>query len=81
VDAPAAATRGGRYDAVVIGAGLSGLAAGIRIAMYGKRVAVCEKHYLWGGLNSFYKRGGRRSRTARWSRTARSCASRTRSTS
>jgi len=59
VDAPAAATRGGRYDAVVIGAGLSGLAAGIRIAMYGKRVAVCEKHYLWGGLNSFYKRGGR----------------------
>jgi phytoene dehydrogenase-like protein len=48
-----------RYDALVIGAGLSGLAAGIRIAMYGKRVAVLEKHYLWGGLNSFYKRGGR----------------------
>jgi phytoene dehydrogenase-like protein len=48
-----------RYDALVIGAGLSGLAAGIRLAMFGKRVAVLEKHYLWGGLNSFYKRGGR----------------------
>jgi phytoene dehydrogenase-like protein len=48
-----------RYDALVIGAGLSGLSAGIRLAMFGKRVAVLEKHYLWGGLNSFYKRGGR----------------------
>lgn len=57
-DAPHGA-RAERYDALVIGAGLSGLAAGIRIAMYGKRVAVLEKHYLWGGLNSFYKRGGR----------------------
>ncbi|MHC4264236.1 MAG: phytoene desaturase family protein, partial [Planctomycetota bacterium] len=26
---------------------------------FGKRVAVLERHYLWGGLNSFYKRGGR----------------------
>ena len=59
MSAPAGATSGEHFDAVVIGAGLSGLAAGIRIAMYGKRVAVCEKHYLWGGLNSFYKRGGR----------------------
>ncbi|MEO0652521.1 MAG: NAD(P)/FAD-dependent oxidoreductase [Planctomycetota bacterium] len=48
-----------RYDTLVIGAGLSGLAAGIRLAMFGKRVAVLERHYLWGGLNSFYKRGGR----------------------
>ena len=48
------------YDALVIGAGMSGLAAGIRIAQAGKRVAVLERHYLWGGLNSFYKRGGRR---------------------
>ncbi|MBL8858172.1 MAG: NAD(P)/FAD-dependent oxidoreductase [Planctomycetes bacterium] len=49
-----------RYDAIVIGAGMSGLAAGIRLAQFGKRVVVLEKHALWGGLNSFYKRGGRR---------------------
>ena len=49
-----------RYDALVIGAGMSGLAAGIRLAQFDKRVCVLERHYLWGGLNSFYKLGGRR---------------------
>lgn len=49
-----------RYDTLVIGAGLSGLAAGVRLAQYGQRVAVLERHYLWGGLNSFFKRRGRR---------------------
>jgi len=49
-----------RYDALVIGAGMSGLAAGIRLAQMGKRTAVLERHYLWGGLNSFFKRKGRR---------------------
>ena len=49
-----------RYDAIVIGAGMSGLAAGIRLAQFEKRVVVLERHSLWGGLNSFYKRGGRR---------------------
>jgi len=49
-----------RYDALVIGAGMSGLAAGIRLAQFGRRVAILERHALWGGLNSFYKRGGRR---------------------
>ncbi|MBI1382829.1 MAG: FAD-binding protein [Planctomycetaceae bacterium] len=48
-----------RYDTLVIGAGFSGLAAGIRAAMFGRRVLVLERHYLWGGLNSFYKRKGR----------------------
>jgi phytoene dehydrogenase-like protein len=48
-----------RFDTLVIGAGFSGLAAGIRLALAGQRVAVLERHYLWGGLNSFYKRGGR----------------------
>jgi len=48
-----------RYDALVIGAGMSGLAAGIRLAQFGRRVAVLERHSLWGGLNSFYKLGGR----------------------
>jgi phytoene dehydrogenase-like protein len=49
-----------RYDAVVVGAGMSGLAAGIRLAQYDKRVVVLDRHALWGGLNSFYKRAGRR---------------------
>ncbi len=48
-----------RYDALIIGAGPSGLASGIRLAQFGKRVAILEKHYLWGGLNSFYKLNGR----------------------
>lgn len=48
------------YDALVIGAGMSGLAAGIRLAHFGKRVAVLERHSLWGGLNSFFKLRGRR---------------------
>ncbi|MEM7307544.1 MAG: NAD(P)/FAD-dependent oxidoreductase [Planctomycetota bacterium] len=49
-----------RYDALIIGAGMSGLAAGIRLAQFDRRVAILERHYLWGGLNSFYKLAGRR---------------------
>jgi phytoene dehydrogenase-like protein len=48
------------YDVIIIGAGMSGLAAGIRLAYYGKRVCIVEKHYRVGGLNSFYNRRGRR---------------------
>jgi phytoene dehydrogenase-like protein len=47
------------YDVLIIGAGMSGLAAGIRLAYYDKRVCIIEKHYRVGGLNSFYNRGGR----------------------
>ncbi len=49
-----------RYDAIVIGAGFSGLAAGIRLAQFERKVVILERHSLWGGLNSFYKHGGRR---------------------
>ncbi len=45
------------YDAVIIGAGMSGLAAGIRLANYGKNVCILEKHSIPGGLNSYYQRG------------------------
>lgn len=45
-----------RYDAIVIGAGMSGLAAGIRLAMFDKKVIVLEKHSIPGGLNSYYQR-------------------------
>jgi len=46
------------YDVLIIGAGMSGLAAGIRLAYYSKRVCIVEKHYRVGGLNSFYNLGG-----------------------
>lgn len=49
-----------RYDTVVIGAGMSGIGAAIRLAQFDRRVLVLERHYLWGGLNSFYKLAGRR---------------------
>lgn len=45
-----------KYDAIVIGAGMSGLAAGIRLAMFDKKVVVLEKHSIPGGLNSYYQR-------------------------
>ena len=44
------------YDAIVIGAGMSGLAAGIRLAMFDKKVVIIEKHSIPGGLNSYYQR-------------------------
>lgn len=47
-----------RYDVAIIGAGMSGLAAGIRLAHFGKKVLILEQHAVWGGLNSFYKKGG-----------------------
>jgi phytoene dehydrogenase-like protein len=43
------------YDIIIIGAGMSGLAAGIRCAHYGKKVAILERHTTIGGLNSFYR--------------------------
>ncbi len=46
------------YDAVIIGAGLSGLSAGCRLANYGRKVRIFEKHVFPGGLNSYYLRNG-----------------------
>jgi len=48
------------YDVAVIGAGMSGLAAGIRLAHFGRRVCILERHSAPGGLNSFYSLGGRK---------------------
>jgi phytoene dehydrogenase-like protein len=45
-----------KYDVIVIGSGLSGLAAGIRLAMFDKKVLTIDKHTVVGGLNSFYTR-------------------------
>lgn len=47
------------YPLVIIGAGLSGLAAGIRFARFGQKVLILEKHTQAGGLNSYYYRKGR----------------------
>ena len=47
------------YDVLIIGAGMSGLAAGIRLAHFGKRVCILERHTTIGGLNSFYRLAGR----------------------
>ena len=44
-----------KYDTVIIGAGLSGLAAGIRLAHFEKSVCLLERHTTIGGLNSFYR--------------------------
>lgn len=48
------------YDVVIIGAGMAGLAAGIRLAHFGRRVCVFERHNVIGGLNSFYAIDGRK---------------------
>ncbi len=45
-----------KYDTIIIGAGMSGLAAGIRLAHFEKKVLICEQHYREGGLNSYYDR-------------------------
>lgn len=47
------------YDVIIIGAGMSGLAAGIRLAYFDRRVCIVEKHYAFGGLNSYYRLDGR----------------------
>lgn len=47
------------YDTLIIGAGMSGIAAGIRLAHFDQRVCICERHTTIGGLNSFYRLRGR----------------------
>lgn len=48
------------YDVIIIGAGISGLSAGIRLAQFFPRVLIVEAHAIPGGLNSYYeKRQGR----------------------
>jgi len=48
-----------KYPLLIIGGGLSGLAAGIRFARFGQKVLILEKHSKAGGLNSYYYRNGR----------------------
>ncbi|MDA0346632.1 MAG: NAD(P)-binding protein [Verrucomicrobia bacterium] len=48
------------YGVVVIGAGMSGMAAAIRLAHFGKDVCLLERHNVIGGLNSYYSIAGRK---------------------
>jgi phytoene dehydrogenase-like protein len=49
-----------KVDVAIIGCGMSGLAAGIRLAYFGRQVCIFERHNAPGGLNSFYSFGGRK---------------------
>jgi all-trans-retinol 13,14-reductase len=46
------------HQLIIIGGGLSGLAAGIRAARFGLKPLIVEQHSLPGGLNSYYFRQG-----------------------
>ncbi len=48
-----------KYGTIIIGAGMSGLAAGIRLAYYDQPVCILERHTTIGGLNSLYRLRGR----------------------
>ena len=45
---------GRKYDAVVIGAGMAGMAAAIRLALFDRKTLLLERHNVPGGLNSYY---------------------------
>lgn len=47
-----------KFPFLIIGGGLSGLAAGIRLARFVPDVCILERHSRVGGLNSFYHRHG-----------------------
>jgi len=46
------------YKLIIIGAGLSGLSAGLRHARTGESTLIVEQHSIAGGLNSYYTRKG-----------------------
>lgn len=48
---------GRKYDAIVIGSGIGGLAAAAALAKCGRRVLVVERHFQLGGLTQTFKRG------------------------
>lgn len=57
---PTSSLNGQHFETVIIGAGMAGMAAGIRLALAGKQVVILERHNAGGGLNSFYSIEGRK---------------------
>ena len=49
---------GESYECMIVGAGLSGIAAAIRLSHFGKKVILVEKNSNYGGLNTFYFKNG-----------------------
>jgi phytoene dehydrogenase-like protein len=47
-----------RYDAVVVGGGLAGVATATLLAKRGRRVALCEPRPAWGGTSAEQRLGG-----------------------
>ena len=45
-----------KYDVVIIGGGLGGLSAGLKLSNEGKKVAILEKHNLIGGYSTNFRR-------------------------
>ena len=48
----------GRWDAIVVGSGIGGLAAAALLAKAGRRVLVLERHYVAGGFTHVFRRPG-----------------------
>lgn len=46
-----------KYDAIIVGSGLGGLACGAYLAKNDWRILVLEKHGMPGGYATCYKRG------------------------
>ena len=46
------------YDAVIVGGGASGLTAAAYLAKFGRRVLLCEKEAVCGGLVNSFERNG-----------------------
>jgi phytoene dehydrogenase-like protein len=49
---------GGRFDAIVIGSGIGGLACAAALTRSGLKVPVLEKHFTAGGLTQTFSREG-----------------------
>jgi all-trans-retinol 13,14-reductase len=45
-----------KFDAIIIGSGISGLTSGVLLSKYGKRVLILEKHFKAGGWTHTFKR-------------------------
>ncbi len=48
-----------KYDVIIVGAGMAGLTAGLKLAKSGKKVAVLEKHFIPGGYATNFSRKGK----------------------